>query len=87
MAMGNHGSKKPAPFSRPSVGLDRHNKSWQTVPLERLCPGDVIEGRGTVESVQLVEDGGHIVQFLSRDVRRYAYGASVRAFTLTPHDQ
>lgn len=81
--------KKPPPFKRNSIELGRHGRSWQSVPAEELKPGDVVEGKGLVESVTACSMSVTSVEFWSRETFDYGYGCAVRAFVkpLTDTDE
>jgi hypothetical protein len=48
--------KKPQPFQRPSIDLDRQSRSWQWVSPDKIAPGDVVAGFGMIEVVSLRDD-------------------------------
>ena len=43
--------KLPKPFSRPSVDLERHGKTWKTIPAKDVEPGFNVADIGLIEFV------------------------------------
>jgi hypothetical protein len=43
--------KKPRPFQRERVAMDRHGRTWQHIPASQIQPEDTIAGLGKVTRI------------------------------------
>lgn len=72
----------------PSADISRHGRVWKDVRAEDLEPGDVVPGKGLVETVNVADGGGLEVEWMSRERDHFRAGQCVRAFVkaqpLTP---
>lgn len=90
------GGRKPRPvqnqFSRPSVTLDKQDRSWQEVSPLQLTAGDIIPDLGKIVAVTGIsrEDSTMLsplqavqvrVVFLSGDVHDFKGDERIKAFT------
>ena len=64
----------------PSVDISKHGRIWKDIPVENLEPGDVVPGKGLVESVNVADGGGLEVEWMSRERDIFRYGQKVTAF-------
>lgn len=42
---------KVPPFQRPAIEMGRHGRTWQTLKASELQVGDIVEGKGLVQTV------------------------------------
>ena len=73
--------KLPKPFSRPSVDLERHGKTWKTIPAKDVEPGFNVADIGLIEFVErgkwtlaFVTTTGEHVTISSPEMEVFAFG-------------
>lgn len=71
---------KPPAFKRDSVDLGRHGRTWQSVEAWQLKVGDIILGKGLIESIDQANLDIVSVQLVMGDVLHYSPEDKVEAF-------
>lgn len=64
----------------PSADISRHGRVWKDVRAEDLEPGDVVPGKGLVETVNVPDGPGIEVEWMSRERDIFKAAELVRAF-------
>jgi hypothetical protein len=76
---------KPPAFKRDSIDLGRHGRTWQTLEAYDLEVGDIIQGKGLVESIESSDLGTAIglvhIKLIMGDVLHYSPEDKVEAFS------
>lgn len=64
----------------PSVDISKHGRVWKDIKAADLDPGDVVPGKGVVETVNVADGGGLEVEWLSRERDHFREDQYVKAF-------